>query len=365
MKFYLIGAGVIARSHAAAIRKLQISEKIEMKVADPNSNALREFVSLFPEAAAYLDAESMLADEAGSDDIVIVCTPPFTHFDLASLALESGRHVLCEKPLVMNRQEANDLLKLAKKKNRLLGCCSDRFIGLSKTEKIKSLLDADALGEIYKVTFVSRGQRGRPGIEYQPESKWFLDRSKAGGGIVMDWGPYDFALLNDIFKPKSVEVSAAWLSRPETEIDPQNTIYDIEGHAGAMLKYDLGDKKIWVQYERASCTHGKPYSLFEIEGTKGSIEWSPFYESDRFVYRKDKDGEISSEEMDIMNESQLDFMDLPIYYFYQKVMGKPSPAITNEQAVFNFLCLQAVYDCAQSESVHKVSMNLESVQKMI
>jgi predicted dehydrogenase len=349
MRFYLIGAGVISRTHAEAIKKLAIEETVEIKVADPSPAAIAAFTEKFPEAAAYTDAKLMLAEEAREDDIVIVGTPPFTHLPLSLLALESGRHVLCEKPLVMNGEESEKLLEAAERNNRLLGCCSVRFVGVSKTEEVKQYIQSGKLGDIYKVSFVFRGQRGRPGVEYQPESRWFLDRAKAAGGIVMDWGPYDFSVLNDLLQPASVEVAAAWTSKPETQADPTDVVYDVEGHAGAMLKYRTNDgKTVWVQYERASCTHGEAYYHVEIEGTLGAVKWSPYFESDEVLYKHDSNGEVITEQMTLPHQGKVGYMDHPVFYFYQRVKGLQSPAIVNEQAVFNFKCLQAIYDCAET-----------------
>ncbi|MFC0330904.1 Gfo/Idh/MocA family protein [Paenibacillus sepulcri] len=349
MRIYLIGAGVIGRYHAEAIRKLPAGEPVELKAADPNVQALAAFTETFPEAKSYSDARSMLAEPAREDDIVIVGTPPFTHFELSRMALESGRHVLCEKPLVMNGQEAKVLLETAKRHNRMLGCCSDRFLGLCKTEEIKSMLHSQTLGEVYKVTFVYRNQRARAGVEYQKESKWFLDRAKSAGGILMDWGPYDFTVLNDLLQPESIEVAAAWTSKPVTQADPADTTYDVEGHVGAMLKYCLaGGKSVWVQYERASCTHGEPYHHVELEGTLGAVKWSPYFETDQIDYKRDKEGQVETTENLMAHNGPFTVMDHPIYYFYLKVKGLDSQATINEQAVFNFQCLQAIYDCAES-----------------
>lgn len=349
MRFYLIGAGVIGRTHAEAIRKLPLGEGYELNVADPNPQALAGFAALYPEARTFADAGAMLGEAARDDDVVIVGTPPFTHFQLSRMGLESGRHVLCEKPLVMNGAEADGLLEVARAHNRLLGCCSVRFLGLPKTERVKELLQSRELGDIYKITFVYRGQRSRPGVEYQPESRWFLDRSKSAGGIVMDWGPYDFSVLNDLLAPVSVEVAAAWMSKPLTEADPDDTVYDVEGHAGAMLNYRLSDgNPVWIQYERASCTHGEAYHHVEIEGTLGAVRWSPYFESDSVVFTRDRNGEPVSSESLAANESEFGFMDHPVYYFWKKIKGEPSQAVVNEQAVFNFRCLQAIYDCADT-----------------
>ncbi|OPA73277.1 hypothetical protein BVG16_29810 [Paenibacillus selenitireducens] len=362
MRFYLVGAGVIGRTHAAAIQKLQGEEEIEIKVADPNPQALAGFAELYPEAATYSDAQTMLAEAAKEDDIVIVGTPPFTHCELSKLGLESGRHVLCEKPLVMNRREAEELLEIAARNNRQLGCCSVRFLGLPKMEEVKKLLDSGVLGDIYKVTFVYRGQRSRPGVEYQPESKWFLDRSKSAGGIVMDWGPYDFSVINDLLKPVAVEVAAAWTSKPQTQVDPVDTVYDVEGHVGAMLKYHLNNANpVWVQYERASCTHGEAYYHVEIEGTLGAVRWSPYFETDQIVYTCDANGEIEEKVSEVVNQSEFGMMDHPVYFFYRKVKGLDSQAVVNDQAVFNFLCLQAIYDCAETGDPQHIQSELRNL----
>ncbi|WP_299723066.1 hypothetical protein [Devosia sp.] len=76
---------------------------------------------------------------------------------------------------------------------------------------------AGALGELYHVTCRHRTQRGRSGIEYQPEGRWFLDRAKSGGGVLMDWSVYDLATL---FEPTRVEIRDAWTAQPRTGADP-------------------------------------------------------------------------------------------------------------------------------------------------
>ncbi|WP_309120675.1 Gfo/Idh/MocA family oxidoreductase [Paenibacillus sp.] len=77
VRIYLIGAGVIARAHAAAAK---LPEPAALRVADPNPAALESFRDAYPEAAAFDDAAKMLASEpARDDDIVIVATPPFLH----------------------------------------------------------------------------------------------------------------------------------------------------------------------------------------------------------------------------------------------------------------------------------------------
>ncbi|MFB5196857.1 Gfo/Idh/MocA family protein [Neobacillus sp. KR4-4] len=147
MRLYIIGAGVIGRTHAETAKKL--SEPVKLRVADTNPIALAAFCDQFPEAIGFTNVEEMLNSEAvENDDIVIICTPPLAHLDPAKLALMSGRHVLCEKPLAMNLSQAEEMVQLAEKHDRLLGCCSVRFKGMPHMEAVK-ISFAPAVSEIF------------------------------------------------------------------------------------------------------------------------------------------------------------------------------------------------------------------------
>lgn len=352
LRVYLIGAGVIAQTHAAAVQKLPAAQPVVLFVADPNANALADFKQRFPHAHTFNNARAMLSEAAEPDDIVVVATPPFTRFDLASEAINSGRHVLCDKPLAMSREQAVHMLELARSKDRFLGCCSCRFLGLPTSAETKRLIQTGTLGKLYHVSFINRQQRMRVGIEYQPTSRWFLDRSKNGGGTLMDWAPYDFTSLNDVLSPVRVDVVDAWMSTPITALDlPEGTVFDVEEHAGASLRYHLADGSVVpVTYERAACTHGEERSIVEIEGLHGAVSWDwlCFEGKGHVTHSYDQDGTVESNSTVLADESKLGFMDKPLVYFYRRIQGEQTPGVVNEQAVFNFSCIRAIYDCATS-----------------
>ena len=347
MRLYIIGAGVIGRTHAEAAKKL--SEPIQLHVADTNPEAVTSFCKQFPEAIGFTKVEEMLSSEAAqNDDIVIISTPPMAHFDPTKLALESGRHVLCEKPLAMNSSQAQEMVRTADKHDRLIGCCSVRFKGMPHMEAVKKLIRSGCLGDIYHVTFVNKWERSRSGIEYQPASRWFLDSAKSGGGVLMDWGPYDFATLNDILNPNVIEINSAWMVKPVTEIDPVDTRFDVETHVGASLTFNCDNHPIHVQYERASCAHGEGYVKAEIEGTLGSLRWTPF-DSRQPVYRRyDKQGHFVEEQVEVGPRSEYTIFDNPLLHFYRKVKGLESHANVNQQALNNFRCIRSLYTAAKT-----------------
>ncbi|HTG67628.1 MAG TPA: Gfo/Idh/MocA family oxidoreductase [Candidatus Udaeobacter sp.] len=360
-RIYIVGAGAIAGYHAEAIAHLSESEadRPSLFVTDVNHTALAEFVKRFPWATPFEDLMSVLSEPAQEDDVVIVATPPLTHADISCSALRSGRHVLCEKPLAMNKEEAALMLRAAEEAGKRLGCCSSRFAGLRITEEVKAILGQGGLGEVYQVQWVQRRKRARTGIEYQPSSRWFLNRSVSGGGTLMDWGPYDIASLTEVLQPVKVEVLHAWMTDPKTEHPlAAGVLSDVEQHVGATMKFHLpGGGVVPVHYERAACCHGEERSVTEIEGTEGALEWDWLCldgEGD-LIRHYDVNGEPAVSRVRVAN-APLGMMDKPIVYFLQAVAGQASSAIVNEQAVFNFNILSSIYDCIRTGEVQAVAL---------
>ncbi|MBB3128829.1 putative dehydrogenase [Paenibacillus rhizosphaerae] len=357
MRFYIIGAGAIARTHVQAIQHWSVNNNVDssIKVADVNLAVLDSFVVGFPDVEAYSDPGAMLAEPAQPEDIVIVATPPFTHKGLALQAIAAGRNVLCEKPLAMNRTEALEMAEAAEKAGVLLGCCSMRFLGSPITKKVSELMHAGCIGDLYQVTFVQKTRRGRSGIEYQPQSRWFLDRSKAGGGTLFDWGPYDLALLYELLDWDAVEVKGAWCVSPQTEADPV-TVMDVEFHVGAQLSVKArAGNPFWVQYERSSCTHGKEMQLVQLEGKKGAVTFSPYWGGNEVHLTVDVNGQPETTVYTVEEQEPNDPMHKPVIFFADAVRGQNSPALVQSEAVFVFNVLAGIYESAQSGTAVEIT----------
>jgi predicted dehydrogenase len=345
VRLYLIGAGVIARTHATAAAKLD--EPVELHVADPSAAARAAFAAEHPAAAGYASAAEMLAAPARDDDIVIVATPPGFHHGTAVQALRSGRHVLCEKPLAMTADEATDLLRVAQEAGRMLGSCSTRYRTLPHNEAVKSVLASGVLGELLHLEFVTRFTRSRAGIEYQPGSRWFLDRSKSGGGVLMDLGPYDVSTLFDLLRPTRIEIRDAWLGRALTAADPADTVFDIETEVGAALRIHRADgTAIPVTYGRATGTQATERAHGELVGTTGSVRWTPFDSHAPVVLRRDVDGVVVEVEVPPPPRPDLEIFDRPLVFFHAAMRGRPSPAALGAAAVDEFLVLRAIDEVA-------------------
>lgn len=360
LRIYLIGAGYIAREHAAAIALLPDPATVQLAVADPSPAAREGFLAQFPGTRVVADAEELLAEPAQANDIVIVATPPFVHRDMTIRALESGRNVLCEKPLAMKATEAEEMVAAARSAGRLLADCSSRFLGLPTTEIVRDLVAAGELGPLTQATFVHRVQRFRTGIEYMPESTWFLDSRRSGGGVLMDWGCYDLTTLIDVLRPVRVEVTAAWSVNPETEIDlSPGVVFDTDQQIGASLVFHRsGGERVPIIYERAAATHGQKRQIVEIEGRRGAVRWDwlDWAGDDRVTVTTDQHGQ-PFETTHHPGRPAAPAHQRPLLALAARLRGEPSDSVVGDQALFSFRCLRAIEDAATSGRPQTVTLD--------
>jgi predicted dehydrogenase len=138
----LVGAGHIAESHARALG--EVGARVDLvAVAELDPVALESFSTRHGIAGRYEDLGSMLAAE--TPDLVIVCTPPWLHFEQITACLEAGTWVLCEKPAAGSLAELNAI----EAAERASGArCSSVFqwrFG-EQVAHLKALIESQAMG---------------------------------------------------------------------------------------------------------------------------------------------------------------------------------------------------------------------------
>jgi predicted dehydrogenase len=111
-------------------------------------------------------------------DGVALATPVHTHYDLARRCMDGGKHVFVEKPLAASTAQATDLIDCATRAGLVL-MCGHTFLHSPPVQAVKSLIDADELGDIY---FVS-SSRVNLGLHQRDVS------------VIWDLGPHDFSIL--------------------------------------------------------------------------------------------------------------------------------------------------------------------------
>jgi predicted dehydrogenase len=146
-------------------------------------------------------------------DIIYISTPPFLHFAQAKQALVAGKHVICEKPLALNVEQADELIELAGRNDRLLVAnLMQRYNPLF--EMVGQLIERRLLGELLHGYFENYASD-----ENLPADHWFWDREKSGG-IFVEHGVHFFDLFAGWLGDGAV-VAAQASRRSGTNIEDQ------------------------------------------------------------------------------------------------------------------------------------------------
>lgn len=205
MKAAIIGCGMIANfAHIPAFRHLADTFEI-VGVCDINLQTAKDTAERHDIPYFADDAEKMLSDV--KPDIVSVCVPNMLHKKYASLALEAGAHVLCEKPLAVKYADAKELFALAEKKGLMLCACQSMRFTPDRLEA-KRMIDDGALGDIYYGEFSRVRRRGIP--------KWgaFHIEALNGGGAFVDIGVHMLdAVVWLMGNPRPISVCGSACSR--------------------------------------------------------------------------------------------------------------------------------------------------------
>jgi len=268
-KIGIVGAGMIARQHLEHIRNTGRAEVTWIAALRPgNLEAVRSEFGIAHKTNDYRD---MLKDPAV--DAVLITTPPHLHREMFVETVRAGKHVLLEKPMAIRTGELEELLAVkAEHPHTVAMECSGRHARLSpKFRKVKELIYSGLLGDIYRVHHQSVARQGRPGIEFHPAGKWFLDRSKAGGGPIFDWGVYDLSfhlgVLGDRHELDCIE--SVHMMKGLDEVDPETDVYDVEEHFAVSMLFTEGLSYYW---ERGAHANVEVPNETRIYGTKGGLK---------------------------------------------------------------------------------------------
>jgi predicted dehydrogenase len=188
-------------------------------LCDCSPEALAAAADRHPQARTTASYEELLEDP--ELDAVAIVTPVSTHYELAVAALEAGKHVLVEKPLAASSAQAADLIEFAAEHSLVL-LPGHTFLYSPPVVKVKELLDAGALGDIYFVS-LSRVNLGL----HQPDVS-----------VVWDLAPHDLSILSFWLGGMPTEVSAFSRScvLPET---PDVAFVNLRFGAGTIAHLEL------------------------------------------------------------------------------------------------------------------------------
>jgi len=251
LRWALIGAGDIAvRRIAPALRDLDNCELVS--VSRSRSELAKGFAEQFGAPKWFADWREQIND---SDvDAVYIATPVYVHSEQAIVTAESGKHVLCEKPMAMSVKECDNMIAACEANGVKLGIAYYRRFYPSVI-RAKEIIASGEIGKV-SVAQINAFEFFDPPPDHP--RRWLLDRSKSGGGPMMDFGCHRVEVLMNLFGPvKRIEgiTSNATFER------------EIEDTAVAMLQFEIGcSATIAITHAAAEAR-----DTLEIYGTRGSI----------------------------------------------------------------------------------------------
>jgi predicted dehydrogenase len=203
----MIGVSVIGYGYWGPNVLRNVAEAARAEICsccDLNPDRLTLATSRYPTLTTTSRFEDVLDD--ARVDAIAICTPVTTHYPLAKRALESGRHVLVEKPLASSRREAEELVALAAARRKVL-MVGHVFVYTGAVRKLKEIISSGEVGNLYYYDCV----RVNLGLFQHDVS------------VVWDLATHDLSVMDYLLPAEPVAVSATGVSHVSGQ--PQNTAY--------------------------------------------------------------------------------------------------------------------------------------------
>lgn len=293
IKVGIIGCGKISQTR-------HIPEYLDNKdcevvaVADSNYSRAKEISQKFNIPYSYDNWMDIVEDK--KIDAVSVCTPNSTHGSICIHALLNGKHVLVEKPMATNLNEAKEMLKAAKSAQKiLLVAHNQRLIPVYK--RAKEIIKSNEIGKVY--AFSSNFQhRGPEFWSVEGENNWFYRANQSHFGVLGDLGIHKLDLI--LWMLDEVVLESNLLT---TNVKKKGNVEDT-----ALISLELSNKIIgnilvsWNHYDQDHTTiiFGEGGHLLLGEGLFNIkvFNKSGIARTEEVIPKTRKDGMLSSEVID-------------------------------------------------------------------
>jgi len=331
MKVGLIGAGLIGHKRAEALSRI---EGMELEyVCDTDQTKAKACAEKYGGHPVEKWEDVVQSDVS----LVIVATYHNVAIPIVLACLESGKHVLCEKPLGRTSEECLKVIKVAEKSKKLIktGFNYRHYPGFRKAYQ---LVQGGAVGDIQYIRSVL-GHAARP--DYDKE--WRTDATQGGGGALLDPGIH----LIDLLRYFLGDFSSCMAIR-------QNAFWNIafEDNIFLLLKTKTG-KSAFMQ---SSITEWKNNLSFEIIGTDGYIKIfgrGGFYGPQRIVWNKrwawlgEKD---PSEQEQFFSDEDVSFRE-ELKEFQRAILEDRQPLGSGYDALYAAKVIDAIYNQKESGEI--------------
>lgn len=217
---------------------------------------------------AYGDWREMLAGEKGRADrvdLVTVATPNSTHYEITKAFLEAGINVLCEKPMTITVDQAEDIVATAKKSGAV---CAVNY-GYSGYALVRHMRAMVARGDLGKVRLIkaefAHGFHADEADADNPRVRWRYDPALAGiSAQFADCGIHALHMASFVSGQEAKELSADFASCLSSRTLEDDAMVNLRMDGGAVVR-------LWTSSVAVGSMHGLNIRVF---GEKGGLRWA-------------------------------------------------------------------------------------------
>jgi predicted dehydrogenase len=234
VKVGIVGCGNISGTYIKTIQQFKhVLDLVAVADMDPARAKVRASEFGIPNA---LTPAALLTDP--DIELVVNLTTPTSHFDVCLAALEDGKHVHVEKPLAVTLDQGRHLVETARRRGLRIGAAPDTFLG-GGFQTCRKLIDDGAIGTPIGA-FAAVTNHGHE--SWHPDPAFYY---KAGGGPMLDLGPYFLTILVSLIEPlKSVSGSTRKTFAERTITSQpkagEKITVDVPTHVLALLDFSGG-----------------------------------------------------------------------------------------------------------------------------
>ena len=344
VKVAVVGAGFIANIHLESYTRFVHDAKVAA-IYGRNTERAQKLADEYGVERVYDDIDRLL-DEC-EVDVVDICVPNYMHHDVCMKAAAKGKHIICEKPLAMNLEEADEMIAACEERGLKL-MYAEELCFAPKYERARQMVQQGALGDVY---MLKQGEK-----HDGPHSKWFYSKETSGGGVMMDMGCHGFAWfrwMNQGVKVKSVYADMKTVFH--------NKITDCDDNVTAIVEFENGVTGI---VETSWAKPGGMDDRVEIYGNKGVIYSDLFrgnssltYSADGYGYAAEKAGSTRGWTFTIFEEAFNQGYPQELTHFIDCVKNDKEPCVTAKDGREVLEMIYAAYESAAKGA--KVSFPIE------
>jgi scyllo-inositol 2-dehydrogenase (NADP+) len=282
-------------------------------------------------------------------DAILVSTPTSMHFDQASAALDAGKHVMIEKPIATNLQQARELVNLAARRKRVLSVFHNRRWDADFLA-VKSAIESGVFGRIINIE--SRlGQWGScvgpAAKEYHPN---WRNESAFGGGALFDWGSHFVDQIWQLMVPaKPIRVFA--------QLRRNVWSGDCDDFARVCIDFDNDTRGGAVGLVEINTTTTLPLPRWHIDGTAGSGHSPYSLEFDVSRWAEIEFKPASGADARCLPAADAGLTEIQIWNrFAEAIAGRDEPAVTLESVLPTMALLDAARESSRRGRAVAVSI---------